>query len=409
MTWPVVARAYMQTFQRASAEHKGRLKSSFQASTVARRPTALPDLNLTHLRVMTDDTGILQHAAWNVPRYEDGYCLDDNARALIAVTLIEDGGVEPEASVRTLATRYLAFVRHAFDAKSGHYRNFMGYDRRWTESTGSEDSHGRAIWATGTVAARSPDAGRRALATHLFHDALREVNAFTSPRAWAYILLGMAEYLRAVSDDDAVVALRDAFAARLLARFHVSSGPDWPWFEDRLTYSNARLSQALVVSAAARKDDEMLAVGLRSLEWLAKVQTTDDGVFAPVGSDGFYVRGGTKAAFDQQPVEACAMVSACLEAHRLTGQKAWSDRARQAFQWFLGQNQLQQWLYDASTGGCRDGLHASRPNENQGAESTLSCLLALMEMRLADRPTESQTLITRAPADKVRTMTESLA
>ncbi len=383
MTWPVVASAYVQSFQRAVVEHRARVPS-FRASTVARRHTALPELNLSHLRAMTDDTGVLQHAAWTVPRYEDGYCLDDNARALMLVTMIEDAKVETSAVVRSLATRYLAFVRHARPNPGGHFRNFMSYERLWTEAQGSEDSHGRAIWSLGTVVARCPDPGRRALADDLFRSALSASLAFTSPRGWAYTLLGIDEYLRAVPGHDGAVSIRAVLADRLIELFRQSSSDEWRWFEDRLTYSNARLSQAVLRAGDAMKREDMRVVGLRSLEWLHATQRTDEGLFAPIGSDGFFVRGTRKAEFDHQPVEACGMVSACLAAFRITGKKHWMERARSAFDWFLGRNHLEQWVYDASTGGCRDGLHRERRNENQGAEATVSFLTALMELRQAD-------------------------
>jgi glycosyltransferase involved in cell wall biosynthesis len=395
MAWPVVGRSYMQTFQRASSEHAERAAASRPASRIVKRPAALPDLNLAHLRTMTDDTGMLQHAAWCVPRYEDGYCLDDNARALMLLALVEDAGIEPPGAIRQLATRYLAFVRYAFDADRGRFRNFLSYSRQWAKEPGSEDSHGRAIWSLGTVIGRSEDPGRRGLATQLFHAALPETLAFTSPRAWAYTLLGIGEYLRSREGDGTVQSTGQLLAQRLLDLFRRCARKDWPWFEDRLTYCNARLPHALVVSAGWLQNAEMLTSGLRSLEWLAATQRTNAGLFAPIGSNGFFVRGDPKASFDQQPVEACGMVSACLEAQRVTGEHAWAVRARQAFDWFLGQNQLDQWLYDAGTGGCRDGLHPERPNENQGAESTLSFLMALMEMRLVHRTIDSQP-ITRA-------------
>jgi len=209
------------------------------------------------------------------------------------------------------------------------------------------------------------------------------VAAFTSPRAWAFALLGIDEYLRAFEGDSNVQAVRTLLAERLLNLFRRTSDSKWPWFEDRVTYSNARLPQALIVSGAWMEHEEMRAAGIRSLRWLAEVQCSEAGYFAPVGSNGFYRRGAPKALFDQQPIEACAMVSACLEAGRVTGDGQWAQHARRAFSWFLGQNHLQQSLYDAATGGCRDGLHADRMNENQGAESTLSFLLALAEMRSA--------------------------
>jgi hypothetical protein len=385
MLWPVVARRYVQTFERARSEHTSRLRSGFIARTLATRPPELPELNLGHLRTMTDDTGMLQHGTFNVPRYDAGYCLDDNARALLLVTVIEDSGMEDAIGLPLLASRYAAFVSHAFNADQGRFRNFMSYSRQWTEECGSEDSHGRALWALGTVVGRSRDAGRQSLAQELFQRALPAVERFTSPRAWAYSLLGICEYLGAFEGDRSMEAACKAISGRLLVRHAESQGHEWPWFEDRVTYCNARLPQALIVAGARLGNPEMTAVGTRALQWLAEIQCSEDGYFAPIGSNGFHTRGGEKAVFDQQPVEACAMVSACLDAQRVTGDPIWTQHARRAFGWFLGQNQLQQSVYDPRTGGCRDGLHADRVNENQGAESTLSFLLALLEMRLADR------------------------
>jgi glycosyltransferase involved in cell wall biosynthesis len=385
MVWPAVARRYLQSFELARTEHTARLRTVFQAKTLATRRAELPEINLEHVQTMTDSTGILQHGTFSVPCYEEGYCIDDNARALLLMALIEDAGAEDAKAVRKLAARYLAFVRYAFDVESGRFRNFMSYSRQWTEDRGSEDSHGRAVWALGTVVGRCSDPGRQSLAGQLFHAALPTVAGFTSPRAWAFVLLGIDEYLRAFQGDSNVQAVRRMLAERLLDLFRRTSDREWPWFEDTVTYSNARLSQALIASGSLMEHEEMTRAGLRSLEWLATIQCSTDGYFAPVGSNGFYRRNGPQASFDQQPVEACGMVSACLEAGRVTGDARWSALARRAFNWFIGQNHLQQSLYDATTGGCRDGLHAERVNENQGAESTLSFLLALAEMRAADR------------------------
>jgi len=385
MAWPEVARRYGESFDRAENEHKSRRRRGFVAKTLATRPAELPEIKLYQLGVLTDDTGMLQHARFNVPRYDAGYCTDDNARALVLVTLLDDAGTEGEGRLRELGTRYAAFLHDAFNAEQGRFRNFMSYTRRWLEDRGSEDSHGRALWAFGTVVGRSGDSGRQALAGELFHLGLPAVAGFTSPRAWAYSLLGIEEYLRAFGGDRSVEEAGKAIAARLVARYRDSHKPDWPWFEDSVTYCNARLPQALLLAGARMHDEEMIAIALGSLAWLFSVQRTTDGYFSPVGTNGFYRRGSPKVSFDQQPVEACAMVSACLDAQRVTRELAWGERARTAFGWFLGQNQLHQALYDPSTGGCRDGLHADRVNENQGAESTLSFLLALLELRLADR------------------------
>jgi hypothetical protein len=301
------------------------------------------------------------------------------------MALLEDTGTDDRPAVRALASRYMAFVRHAFDVDSGRFRNLMSYSRQWTEDCGSEDSHGRALWALGAVVGRSGNPGAQSLGGGLFQAALPAVSEFTSPRAWAYALLGIDEYLRAFQGDSNVQSVGKILAERLLDLFVRTSRREWPWFEDRVTYCNARLSQALIVSGTWMEHREMLVAGTRSLEWLSSIQCSKNGCFAPIGSNGFYGRGARSASFDQQPVEACGMVSACLEAYHVTGEKCWTERASRAFNWFLGQNHLQQSLYDPSTGGCRDGLHADRANENQGSESTLSFLLSLVDMRAMDR------------------------
>ena len=393
MTWPAVARQYVETFSRALASKTRRRRSSFEAQTLASRPAGWPEIDIRHVRALTDDTGMLQHAVFNIPRYEDGYCLDDNARALLLVTLLEEAGSDDPAVVSALASRYLGFVNYAFDRSSGRFRNFLSYGRQWLEPQGSEDSQGRALWALGAVIGRASDPGRHSLAGDLFHASLPAVTTFTSPRAWAYVLLGIEEYLRAFQGDSSVEALRQDLTTRLFGLFQQSSGRDWSWFEDSVTYCNARLSQALIVSGTRMHRTDIVDAGLRSLDWLVSLQVSREGDFAPIGSNGFLSRGGAAAVFDQQPVEACTVTSACLTAYGVSSDARWMERGARAFDWFLGQNALQQWLYDASTGGCRDGLHADRVNRNQGAEATLSFLMALCDMRAAYR-TESQ----RAPA-----------
>ncbi|MBI2187292.1 MAG: glycosyltransferase family 4 protein [Acidobacteria bacterium] len=381
MTWPAVARQYVDSFSGALANDTRRRRTSFQAQTLANRPAGWPEIDLRHVRALTDDTGILQHAVFSIPRYEDGYCLDDNARALLLMTLLDEAGTDDPVAVRGLASRYLAFVSYAFDRSSGRFRNFLSYGRQWLEPQGSEDSHGRALWALGAVVGRASDPGRHSLAGDLFHAAMPAVTTFTSPRAWAYVLLGIEEYLRAFQGDSIVEALREDLSTRLLGLFQRTSKQDWPWFEDSVTYCNARLSQALIVSGTRMHRNDIVDTGLRSLDWLVSLQLSREGDFAPIGCNGFLSRGGTAAAFDQQPVEACTVNSACLTAYGVSGDARWMEHGARAFDWFLGQNDLQQWLYDPSTGGCRDGLHADRTNRNQGAEATLSFLLALCEMR----------------------------
>jgi len=378
---PAVAALYIDSFERAEAECGRRRRTRFRARTLASRPAGLPEINLSHVRAMTDDTGMLRHAVFSVPRYDAGYCLDDNARALLLMVLLEDAGFEHPAVLHHLGTRYLAFVNHAFDRTTGRFRNVLSYARQWLEPSASEDSHGRALWALGTLLGRSGDPGRQSLAGELFHAACPVVTSFSSPRAWSYALLGLDEYLKAFQGDSLAEARRAELAGLLHGLFERSSGPDWPWFEDSVTYCNGRLAQALIVSGDRMNRPDMVAAGTQALDWLISVQSSAHAQFAPVGSIGFYVRGGVAAEFDQQPVEAAAMVSACLDAYRVLGDIRWLNRARWTFKWFLGENHLQHWLFDTSTGGCRDGLHADRPNQNQGAEATLSFLLALHELR----------------------------
>jgi glycosyltransferase involved in cell wall biosynthesis len=379
--WPVVARSYLQSFEHALEGQRRRQRQP--SSWPIARPADLPELNLDHLQAMTDDTGLIQHASFDVPRYQEGYCLDDNARALLLMTLLEEAsGVRVKQS-RNSSARYLAFVSFAFNRDAQRFRNFMSYARHWLEDVGSEDSHGRALWALGTVAARAGEPSRQGLARQLFQLALPALATFTSPRAWAHALLGINEYLRAFPDDASSLALRLELVEKLCALYRRHATPEWQWFEDSLAYDNARLSQALIASGEAVGSEEASSIGLRTLDWLAVAQSSADGYFSPIGSNGFHSKGGVKAQFDQQPLEAAAMVSASLDALRVSGDARWARYGRSAFDWFLGQNHLGLPLYDAGTGGCRDGLHRERPNENQGAESTLSFLMALLDVRNA--------------------------
>jgi glycosyltransferase involved in cell wall biosynthesis len=388
--WSKAAQSYMQTFVRARSDRMRTPRIAFSDLNAERTLDRLPSVKLDHLYRMTDHTGLLQHAIFSVPNYGEGYATDDNARALIVAVLLEQLGMTAVSESAKLASCYLAFLWHAFNPETGRFRNFLSYERQWHEAEGSEDSHGRALWALGTVLGRSKSPGLRGTAGRLFESAVPAIRAFTSPRAWAFATLGLQEYLDSFPGDRAALQTRDEMAHRLLDIYASSRSPGWNWFEDVLAYSNARLPQALLACASRTSDKSMLAVGLESLDWFVTKQHCElKGHFVPIGSQGFYRKGGDKARFDQQPVEAGAVVSACLQAFRTTGDDRWVKEAWSAFNWFLGDNDLQIVVYDSSTGGCRDGLHPDRANENQGAESTLSFLMALLEMRLledADMP-----------------------
>jgi hypothetical protein len=383
--WPAVARRYLETFERARSANRTADESVLSKGVQATRPGKLPPVRLKHLERMSDGTGILQHAIYNVPNFHEGYCTDDNARAFILCNLLEESAIPPQKeNLDLLATRYLAFLAAAFHESTGRFRNFMNHERRWLEEFGSEDSHGRALWALGTGAARSHNEGHRRLCSGLFERGLAAVITFTSPRAWSFALLGCNEYERAHPGHLEARSLRDLLAEKLLGRWHDCADGEWCWFEDCMTYENARLSQALILSGHAIPQRKVLEVGLKSLRWLAEHQKSPNGHFRPIGSNGFHERNGERADFDQQPVEAQAMVSACLDAFRTTRDEFWWREARRAFEWFLGRNDLGIPLHDPASGGCRDGLHHNRANENQGAESTLAFQLALAEMTAAE-------------------------
>jgi glycosyltransferase involved in cell wall biosynthesis len=384
MTWRRVAERYVQCFERARTRRAGGAFRLFEAKTLGKRPRDLPPVNLNHLRRLTDDTGILQHCVFAIPDYLHGYTTDDNARALVLSLLLEQAGEPTGPFLGLLQARYLAFLWSAFDPDTQRFRNFMSYDRRWVEDRLSEDAHGRAIWALGTAVSRCQEESFYGPASRLFEPAVAQALNLRSPRAWAFSLLGIHEYLRRFCGARDVIRARELLAERLLELFRQHSSSDWVWFENCLAYDNATLPHALLHCGQDMNRSDMLEAALRSLEWLCAVQRPEGRHFVPIGTEGWYHRGRSRARFDQQPIEAYATVSACLEAHRMTGDTRWLREAQIAFDWFMGRNDLHQSLYDPATGGCRDGLHCDRANQNQGAESTLAFLLALTEMRLSE-------------------------
>jgi glycosyltransferase involved in cell wall biosynthesis len=390
MIWKRVAQGYMESFARVRSDRMISPRVQSWARSTDNSLSQVPELKLNHLNRLTDDTGMFQHSIFTIPKYGEGYTTDDNARALIFTVCLaqtmstEVGNGESAALVVPidLSARYLSFLEHAFNPANGRFKNTLAFERRWDETEGSEDCHGRALWGLGTVLGRSADLGLRSAAGRLFEYSVPVALEFRSPRAWAYTLIGIQEYLNSYPGDRDAQKVRSVLSRRLLEMYESIQSPDWQWFEDVLAYANARLPQALLLVGAACQDDRLVSVGLEALDWLLAQQRSEpDGHFVPIGSQGFYRRGGDKARFDQQPIEAAGAVSACLQAHRVTGDSRWRNQAWSAFNWFLGNNDLQVPLYDPVSGGCRDGLHPDRANENQGAESTLSFLMSLLEMR----------------------------
>jgi len=382
MIWSNTARLYMRSFEQARLQGAAPSRKSLATKTLDRSPRELPELKLNHLSRMTDSTGVFQHAVFGVPNFAEGYCTDDNARAFILAVLLDELGDDPEP-LRSVATTCAAFLHHAFDTKTKRFHNHMSFDRRWLDEQGSEDCQGRALWALGVGVGRSPVRSFQMMAGQLFAQALPAFADFTSPRAWAFGLFGIDEYLRRLSGDSLVNQTREMLTCRLMELLKKNTRPDWCWFEEELSYDNAKLAHALIVSGHATGRPEVLERGLHALRWLNQLQISEKGHFRPIGSNGFYRRGGPRADFDQQPIEAQAMVSACLEAYRATSDLWWYEQAQRAFDWFIGWNDLGLELYSPESGGCGDGLHVDRVNGNQGAESTLAFLLSLAEMRQA--------------------------
>jgi glycosyltransferase involved in cell wall biosynthesis len=379
MTWAQTAKCYLAAFESSRETTRIGTRASAAQSDLWRESSTFPELRIGHFLSMCDSTGLLQHAVHSIPNRAHGYCVDDNARALLLSNALATFG-EARLS-EPMTTRFAAFIQHAWNPDTQRFRNFMSYDRRWLEAQGSEDSHGRTLWALGECARSDTDPSRRRWAAALFKTAFPSAEPFQSPRAWAFTLLGLDAYCAVVVGDLIASRMRELFADRLVSAFRATETEDWLWFEDVLAYDNARLSQALLLTGAALKRPKLVKVGLLSLRWLMALQTTPDEYFRPVGTESFGVRRKAPQAFDQQPVEAAAAISACLAAWRVDKNAEWTAGAMRAFWWFLGGNDLQTSLVDPRTGSCLDGLHPDRPNENRGAESAVSYLLGLAEMR----------------------------
>ena len=379
MTWERTAERYLSVFESARRGHPSKVVARRIESVHPAEKLSAPPVQLSHFLSMCDDTGLLQHAICSVPDRSHGYCVDDNARALLVACALNAPGEKrlPE----TLISRFAAFVQHAWNPAQRRFRNFMSFDRRWLEELGSEDSHGRALWALGECARSDANESRRQWAASLFVEALAVTEHFSSPRAWAFTLLGLDAYCVTLPKDSYARELRHLLADKLMTLLSSVETKEWVWFEEGLSYDNARLPQALIVTGTTLSAPAYVAAGLRSLRWLMALQTSSEGIFRPVGSKGFGGKRAPPSAFDQQPLEATAAVSACLDAWRADGDIKWKENAALAFSWFLGTNDLSTPLVDVETGSCRDGLHPDRANQNRGGESVVSYLLSLAEVR----------------------------
>jgi glycosyltransferase involved in cell wall biosynthesis len=380
--WKEVSRRYLEVFSEVKLERARhpRPRHLYIENIKSITNFDLPEMKLDHLKTLTDDTGMLQHATHTIPDRVHGYCVDDNARALMVAAMGPKYLQADDMCLDSLSSRYLSFLMYAFNVEKGRFRDFMTYSRHWTEEVGSEDAHGRALWGIGKAVAFLGNPGQMAMTTSLFSHALKAVEHFDSPRAIAFALVGIHAYLEKFSGDSEARRVREILADRLFNQFKNNATKSWPWLESILTYANGKLPHALLLSGQWMQRSDMIDMGLNSLNWLVTIQT-EDGHFVPIGNKGWYEQGGPRARFDQQPLEAHAMIEACVEAFNVSRDKTWIENTVMCFNWFLGHNDLNMPLYDPKTGGCRDGLMADGINQNEGAESSLAWLLSLMTLQ----------------------------
>lgn len=348
------------------------------------RPSALP---LDAIERMSDSIGIAQHAVYTVPDRSHGYCIDDNARALM--TMVRRGN---DRRAETLASTYAAFIQHGWNPVTGRFRNFMSYDRRWLEDCGSEDSNGRTIWALGLTASRSPWPALRDWALKLFNETAPAAKEFKALRAQSFAALGCLEMLQRCPDHELARSFLSHTGEQLALSHRQHARDDWDWFEPWLAYDNARLPEVMIRTGLALDNSSMTELGLSTLGWLRARQSSPKGIFRPVGCSSFGRPYAAPLAFDQQALEATATVDAAAAALKASGDPTWRQMAQDAFAWFFGNNDAGVPMADASDGSCCDGLMATGINRNQGAESILSLHLAAQTVReiFSDRKQSGQ-------------------
>ncbi len=379
MVWKKVAKAYLSVFSELKEERSKKTYPAYPEKPSLGTPLELPEIKFDHLLLLTDDTGILQHAKFMIPSREHGYTVDDNARALAAVMLARDTMIDASL-LETLSYRYLGFLDYAFDDKTGRFRNYISYSRKLGQKTDFEDCHARALWGLGITIAQSNKDSQVGMAMDLFERALGACEGFSSPRAIAYVLLGIVSYSSRFRGDRNTRRYEEMLTSRLWELYKINATEKWPWIEDIVAYENGRIPQAMIAAGRSQEQDSLVNSGLQCLDWLLHIQTDDSGHLIPIGNRGWYKRNGKRMRFDQQPIDAGSMVEACVEAYFATGETKWAQEAIHCFEWFLGRNDLQTPVYDYTTGGCRDGVQSNGVNQNQGAESTIAWLLALITM-----------------------------
>jgi len=371
-TWPRIGQLYWKLFQETRPPIHAIGKSTLNAVETLSH-IEVPEPALEHLIRLTDDTGLFQHGKFTVAHRGHGYCTDDNARGVIAMARYYAQYPDPQA-LKLLDT-YLSFVMYAQNV-DGSFRNFMSFDRRWSESEPEHDGLGRTIWALGAIMANPPSPAYLSVVKDYFDRSIGHVRE-QSARGTAYCILGMCNYLRQFPGASDIKRKLESAADRLVSQYREDSHPDWDWYEDALTYDNAILPHALFVAGLTLDRSRYVEVASKTADFLLE-NTFDGDHFSFIGSQGWYQRGKARAAFDQQPVDAAATVMMLRAGYDVTRDSKFLALQRTAFDWFLGTNDLRIPLYDFRTKGCSDGLMAGGVNGNQGAESMVSFLLSLL-------------------------------
>lgn len=368
LRWPVIGREYTEVIRKASAQPLSQTNKTRHIIN----PEIIPDFNLTHVKRLTDDTGIVQHAKYGIPNLKEGYCLDDNARALIMALMAYEQNKSKEAL--NLLPIYLSYIQY-MQQEDGNFRNFLSFRREYLDDVGSEDSFGRTIWALGYLINSAPNNSYREFAEELFQRSIPHFKALHHLRGIANTVIGLSHYLTVHPYNEGLIEQLKELTAPLIKSYDSHKGENWHWFEDKLSYDNAIIPLSLLHSSEVTGDGRAMEIALESIEFLDKL-TLSNGYLSPIGSDGWYYRNGSMAIFDQQAIESMAMVLMYFKTYDVTGDKQFLSKMYLCYQWFLGENTLRLPLYDHETKGCCDGLQPGGLNRNQGAESTLAYLIS---------------------------------
>ena len=368
ITWPKTGKKYVALAEKIVSEKQ----EIFEKKETTLDPSILPPFSLAHIKRLTDDTGIFQHAKFGIPNLKEGYCLDDNARALLMVLMAYS--LKKDTQAIELSSVYLSYILY-MQNKDGTFRNFLSFNRNFLDETGSEDSFGRTIWALGYLLGNSPNDAYYQTGNSLFFKAVPNFEKLQSVRGIANTIVGISYYLRSNPSDDSMIERLRNLAYKLVKHYEEKSTPDWKWFELSLTYDNGILPLALLHSAELLNDDKITGIAIESMNFLTDVSFRD-GYLSIIGNEKWYNKNGERSVFAQQPIDAMAMVLMFQQAFHLTKNKEYLNKLFVSFMWFMGENDLRMSLFDFETKGCCDGLDSDGVNRNEGAESSLAYLIS---------------------------------